>query len=130
MSLGGLRRSFEQPQHLVPPSEMKAGQGRGGRSARTLLIGQRLLDDSVVTEDHGLLSIRSAAAAGSANRCEQHASGAHTTRSCCAERPLMEAKSTLQVVISCFRRQGCIDCAPMLSVLEMVRNKASWAESN
>lgn len=52
------------------------------------------------------LNTGTAAAAGSANRCEQRASGAHTTRSCCTGRPLLEARSTLQVLISCLSLAG------------------------
>jgi hypothetical protein len=52
------------------------------------------------------LNTGTAATAGSANRCEQRASGAHTRKSCCAGRPLQAAKSTLRVLISCASLAG------------------------
>ena len=104
-----LRRSFEQPQHhpgrFHLPSygnESWAGQGREELACADWWLAGWV--DSAVTEGHGLLNIGRPDGARCANRCEQDASGARTTRSCCTWRPLWEAKSTLQVVISCFGR--------------------------
>lgn len=110
-----MRRSFEQPHALDPPSEMKARQDRGDRSGRAL-IGRRLVGQVLrqTTRTTGC-STSGAAAAESANRRGQHASGGHAH----AERRRWAAVDGSKKHVAAVPNE----CGPMPSVLEMLRNR-------